>query len=71
MIGLDETCQSTTITDESTKEALAEVLLKFSFDLIARAYDNKLLETFVTRLRSLLTPRSSLKFLDAVFFSRV
>jgi ubiquitin carboxyl-terminal hydrolase 34 len=57
--------------NESTNETMVEVLLKFSFDLIARANDNKLLETFVTRLRELLTPKSSLVFLENMFFSKV
>lgn len=50
MIGVEED-KPLPLKDEATIEALADVLLKFSFDVIARAYDNKLLEAFVSRLR--------------------
>lgn len=62
-----------TLTDVVQQRALAQVLMRYTFDLLARAYDNKNLECFVARIKLLLqlSPDSGYMFLQEFFFSRV
>jgi hypothetical protein len=47
-------------------------LIPYNFDLLARAYDNRLLEPLVERMRYLLhiSPNFAFEFLERFFFQR-
>ena len=53
-------------------EQLLTTLIPYNFDLLARAYENRLLEPLVERMKYLLhlSPRFSFEFLDKLFFQR-
>lgn len=49
---------------------MIEVLLRFNFDLLAKAYDNSIMEVFSTKLLSLIQQYPNPAYLDMVFFGR-
>lgn len=49
---------------------IIEVLLKFNYDLLAKAYENSVMETFSEKLVALLTKFPDDSYLDLIYFNR-
>lgn len=50
---------------------MIEVLLRFNYDLLAKAYDNNIMEQFSEKLEQLISKHPDDSYLDLVFYNKL